>query len=473
MSSPDTEIRTNARPTIFSPLVLLLGFTLINIAALGVCFVAAPWSESSTAAGIIVVLSAIPLGLLELLSIRIYLTHNRIAKELERDLYRSENARLLSQAGKFHDEMRNGRETSALLRHGDRKGLIVGGEALEIVKPAEKSNLTRMMEVYVLQRYVAHEDLRLNEVGKHLHEAAVDRVEPLQRDHELAFLIGLAGTVLGLIVQISLTQSSVLSQTFLTGVIVKACSTFAGIVVALYARSLRERLLEDYDTLVARLVQFASFCLAPLFIPSDRAEIGEVLRQTIIELKTTVAQVKTTLSEALTAAVETAGEALGIQLKDKFATELAEAIKEQITDPFHSDVESLKNAISKSAEGIEEGVQGLKDGTREFKEEFSALSLASTKMGGQLSHAGDVLSALAQKFEGLVNQSDLVAQKLKESEGEFAIAIERSQNNNSNHNGHWMKGELDRAIEDKRKTQQALGDMIDRIASELRKPRST
>src|SRR6266545_2004788 len=104
MSSPDSEIQIHTRIKSLSPFALLSVLTVINVAALGVCFVASPWSESRTAAIVILLLSAVPLGLLECLSIRIYLTHKRIRRELDLDEDRSEDARLPLRAGHLHGE---------------------------------------------------------------------------------------------------------------------------------------------------------------------------------------------------------------------------------------------------------------------------------------------------------------------------------------------------------------------------------
>jgi hypothetical protein len=440
------------------------------VAAFIVCWKTAPWGQPESWAPVIVLLSAIPLACLQFLGIHIFRNYKRIQGELNEDLERAEISRLFSRTTELHNEMRHARGASILRR--DRTALTAT-DSPHIFEAPRKSNLTQKLEQYVSQRYVAGEDLRLDEVDKHLHEIALDQVQPLHRDHELAFLIGLAGTVLGLVVQISLMQSSVLDKTFLTGVVVKACATLMGILVALYARSLRQRLLEDYDELVATLIQFTSFYIAPWFVEinSERAAVSEVLRRTIDEFKHTVDRVKTDLSDALATAVETASNALGKRLKETFATELAESIREQITKPFHAEIERLRTAISQSGDSITDGVRGLKDGAREFKDEYSTLARASTSMGTQLRDSGNVLKSLTDKFEELITQSDSVAQKLKESAGELALAVERSQNNHSGHNGNWMKGELEKLLDDNRKDRQVHAALIDKIAVELHKPK--
>jgi methyl-accepting chemotaxis protein len=304
-----------------------------------------------------------------------------------------------------------------------------------------------------------------------LHEAALDQVQSLQRDHELAFLAGIAGTVLGVVVQITLTPNTA-DKTFLIGVVVKGCSTFVGVMVALYARDMRQRLLDDYDLLVENLVRYASFYLAPHFIEitADRAAVSEVLRRTIEDLKQTVERVKTNLSEALALAVESASKDLGKKLKETFATELSEAIKEQITKPFQAEVERLKTAISQSGESIAAGVRGLNEGTREFKQEAHKLSQASNGMGGQLAEASNVLKFLTQKFEEIVGHADLVSQKLKESQGELALAIERTQNNHASNNGDdRMMAAMEKMLEDGRKDRQVHAEMIDRLVGGNRK----
>ena len=230
---------------------------------------------------------------------------------------------------------------------------------------------------------------------------------------------------------------------------------------------------EDYDELVASLVQFTSFYIAPWFVEinSERAAVSEVLRRTIDEFRHTVDRVKTDLSDALGMAVETASNALGKRLKETFATELAESIREQITKPFHAEIERLRTAISQSGDSITDGVRGLKDGAREFKDEYSTLARASTSMGTQLRDSGNVLKSLTGKFEELITQSDSVAQKLKESAGELALAVERCQNNHSGHNGGWTQREMEKLLEDNRKDRQVHAALIDKIAVELHKPK--
>jgi uncharacterized membrane protein YheB (UPF0754 family) len=189
------------------------------------------------------------------------------------------------------------------------------------------------------------------------------------------------------------------------------------------------------------------------------------LRRSIEELTNAVDRVKTNLTQGLTLAVETASTALGKHLKETFASELSEAIKEQITIPFHADVERLKRAISESSVSITAGVRELKEGTREFKQEYSNLARASVKLGDDVTDAGNVLNSLTHKFEAIVVRADLVAQKLKESEGELALAIERSQNNHNGHNVDQMKVELlQKVVEDSRRDRQLLATMIERFA---------
>ena len=469
MSSLESELQSQVSSTKLSPRLVLLGLVVITVVALLVCVAVSPW-DSPARAALISALSAGPLGFLLYLSIRIYRTYERIHGQLNRDLDRCEYALLPTRAFSLKEQMRGARGASALMRDGNASTPVALSE------PIRRSDLTRTTETYVLQRYVAGEDLRLDEIDKYLREAALDQVQPLQRDHELAFLAGIAGTVLGVVVQISLMPGTVGDQTFLTGVVVKGCSTFVGVMVALYARDMRQRLLDDYDSLVEALVQYASFYLAPCFIDisTDRAAVSEVLRRTIEDLKTTVERVKTNLSDALALAVQTASKDLGKKLKETFATELSEAIKEQITKPFHTEVEGLKTAISQSGESIAAGVRGLNEGTREFKQEAHKLSQASNGMGGQLAEASNVLKFLTQKFEEIVGHADLVSEKLKESQRELALAIERAQNTSGNHNGDdWMRVELEKVLADSRKDRQVHAEMIDRLVGDAKAKRRT
>ncbi len=316
-------------------------------------------------------------------------------------------------------------------------------ESLTPLLASGRSGLVAATESYVTQRFVAGEDLRLDALRDFLNERALDRVDPLQRDHELAFGIGLAGTVLGLGVQLFLAglqsessaQVSVFSQTFLTGVVLKASSTFVGILVAAYARSLRWSLLEGYDRLVAQLEEFVGFRIAPLFtaVRAERGDLGETLRGVIEELKNTVGHIEIHLRTALYEAVERASEALGEKLKQTFASELAESIQEQITKPFRTEVDRLKEAITRTGDAISENARGLRDGAREFQKEFSETVRASFTISKELQDASHVLERVAQKFEEVVEQAERVSTTLRASEGEVARAIQQSRGQDDNH----------------------------------------
>jgi hypothetical protein len=91
-------------------------------------------------------------------------------------------------------------------------------------------------------------------------------------------------------------------------------------------------------------------------------------------------------------------------------------------------------------------------------------------MGGQLAEASNVLKFLTQKFEEIVGHADLVSQKLKESQGELALAIERTQNNHASNNGDdRMMAAMEKMLEDGRKDRQVHAEMIDRLVGGNRK----
>ena len=410
------------------PVVLLL----VDALALAVCFWGSPWADSTEVGLIVFGFSTVPLVLLGLLVIRIARHGGRTDEELE--VLKSEVNALPRRAKVIQERM------------GKARREIEAASGLQTYRPVAsasraRSNPVDEAEEYVTRRFVASEKFQLDGLEQFLGERFLDKVESLQRYHELAFGIGLAGTVLGLGVQVFLAQrlsrSGILSQTFLTGVILKASCTFVGILVASYARSLRTRLLESCDLVASGIAGFVSYYLAPLFVDRYSNQGQGAGSESVPGVEGLVRDLANELKGVLEKAVNRASE----QLKTFAATDLAEAISTKITDPFCAEFRELNRAVHDARQAIEQGTGALQDSAEQVKREVTTAMSSSSDLNEALRETCHTVVAVASSFEVISQQVKDAAQVLGLYRGELEYSIEQARSGNGLPRNHKVVGE--------------------------------
>jgi hypothetical protein len=397
------------------------------------CLYDLPLSHLPVAIWIILSFSVLPLLALGILTALIYFRDRRLRGELEteQDVANS----LVGQEEEIQEEMRAHRK----MAKKPAGALSYTGKWLASAS-GNGSGLVSASRSYVELRCSAGEDLRLDSLRNFMSEYVVKRVEGLQTYHERAFQIGLLGTVAGFIVQIIITQElmqgSFFSQSFLTGVILKAGSTGVGIMVAIYARSRRERLLEQYDRLAQWFEEFAGRHLAIVFTEAsaERGDLADRLQATINEFKRTVAGIDTKLKSAISEAVKDLSGKLGESLKVTLASQLADIITNRITAPFCDEMGKLRMTLSQTQGAMLASARELNDNAVKIKNELASTIKSSSDINEGLSQTKNQVGNLIDKFEKIVKQADSVAHTLHGGQGELALAIKQIRNQDGHHN---------------------------------------
>lgn len=448
-----------------APGLLLPGLLLLAAAAaLVLCAAGSPWDEAPTAALVISLLSAAPLVCLAWMTLRVRARAVGLHRQAQAD--RRAMFALASLGEAVRARLREARRIAVQAQDvaGTPEAATDGLAGLPL-PPATNTSLVRAALDYWTRRYGGGEDVQTDALRAFLGERSLDLLEPLQRSHETAFAVGLAGTVLGLGVQTFLvqrmTEGSLLSQTFLTGVVLKASATFVGILVAGYARSLRWHLLARHDGLIDEIERFVSLQVAPM---SDRASAtgdwAEAVRRIVGHLDGSTHQMARTMAATLRASMR----ATRRDLKRLLTTDLAQALTAQLTAPFAREMEALRFTIRDAGEAVGEGTSALRGAAGEVKAEIGSAIAASSGFLEQLQEAREVVSGVRGQFEHVLAQVTSAADLMAQVRGELELSVERMRATDPpwDHDGR-LAGEVMQAAEALRDGQRSFTQALHEI----------
>jgi hypothetical protein len=383
-----------------------MAILLVDALAVYLCIMATPWKASPVVACFILLKGLVPLSLLAGLAYRVRSVANQEWKRLDED---SGFLATLPSRSKVIEEIQTARRrvlNEANPPHSEATFLNLPKECL-IALALER----------VQQQYVAGEKVSLESVEQTIDEHALERAEPLQRFHELALALGFAGTVLGLAVQGYFAQSfstvGILSNVFLTGFMMATTSTFVGIVVAAYARTLRSRLIQGLDQLRFAIVRHLSYEVLPSCDPESRAiiDLSDMFQGTVDRFAEQVDAMATKLDTTLS---EAAGKVI-TRIEASATNNFIEALKTQVLNRFEREVKEIGTSLTTGAQGIQSTTLMLSRKTDELK---AALTVAA-KLPGDVSR--DMLDAGAE-IKGLVRDIELVRQNFETLAGLLSSA---------------------------------------------------
>ena len=278
---------------------------------------------------------------------------------------------------------------------------------------------------YVQRRLVAGDDFRLDGFREAIRDHIEDLLESLQRFEISAFGVGLAGAVAGLGLQVYIAEETarggVLAQTFLMGIVVKASTTLAGVIVASYAREMRWRLRRVLSRHAEGIEQFAAVQLSPLFnrVARTGGSAPEAVPYTLDELRVALAAMAKTLGVRLNEAVQEAR-----RLLTEFASnDLASAIRVNVAEPLRKDLTAAGASMLGAATGLQTSSAALQGAVDNFGQRMKAAITECGQIGERIQGASAAASGLSAVFEQVVEHARTAATLVQKCTGELSVAI--------------------------------------------------
>jgi hypothetical protein len=322
------------------------------------------------------------------------------------------------------------RVREAVQRRGRPALTVAGGDAdassVTGSMYADGSSLASLGLQQAYQLALAGDRVDLHDLREFLSERALDLAEPLQKDHEHAFAAGLAGTVVGLGAQVYiaglLAQNPGFNQTFFTGVVLKASCTFVGLLVAVYARSLRSTLLARYTSVIDEICMAIAVHIAPL-AQRDKADARDP-ESLINRVSTLLEEQVRTLGESLTTTLSGAIQSAQTSLKAFVSEDLAPAVGREIVEPFATAIGRHTTAIGGAEGAIAAGAQVLSESTVELGARVGEALIASKRGAESLDEVCTVVKHLGTEFDAVALRANEAAREFRRSCGELERVLQ-------------------------------------------------
>jgi len=344
-------------------------------------------------------------------------------------------------------------------RSGDLAGAAEGGPgSIGNVAPAfqldgrdEPQGLPGAMIRDLGGAYIASEALDTARMQENLRRHAMSRCEFLHNRQSLAFMLGLLGTLAGLLIQVFIAQfagvDAIFDNGFFNGAIIAGTSSAQGIVTALYVRSRWIEVQPRFDTLIQTLTDSFRRVFAPRLVNASQREVDVLARK---------------IAEALRRELDSFMSAL-VGKFESFLHELPQQINAAISKTLADKVgEAVKNAMRTMTVAMERIKDELKNTEVAIKDGVYALKLQVDRFvndPGELSQGlKDTLhdaTKIEQGIEHIVEHIKTATSALQETTDQFIQAAKEQPPGQGQ-----VVADLDQLVREQQSLAQLLGESI-------------
>ncbi len=262
------------------------------------------------------------------------------------------------------------------------------------------SDLCRIVLQELRLGYVGNDTLDVGRLDAKLRHRAMSALGPISGRQTIAFMVGLLGTVLGLLIQLFIAQgegSSVLFEDgFFNGVLMSATTTVQGIVTALYIRFQVSHLETRYEDLIVSLTDVFRRLFVPRLGGSAQSELDRFVDRFSEELDRHLQRHTDRLTEKL-------GEFL-----QQIAGQIETAVRVGVTDA----TSGLREAMKLIEADVKQTERALKAGT-------DALGIQIDRLVGQPDAASDRLLKNLALAERTARSLEDIANQVRAMTGSF------------------------------------------------------
>jgi hypothetical protein len=278
----------------------------------------------------------------------------------------------------------------------------------------------------VLRRRAAGEPFSVSSLREDVDNVARELTGNLHNLHLAAFGVGLAGTVLGLVMQLQTARDiaggGLISPDFLNGILLKASCTFVGLCVAWFAWALRESLSADIDRLTLRLEDFVCLELGPVLMrtadtASDPLRLVELV---VREMR----PVLLGLAEEIRAGVAGAIRDGLDRFRDMVQTDLPTVIDRSLVAPFTTEVGNIVTRLRAIETGINDAATGIRAVGDAYNTNVAGVALSLEQLLRNVTTAGGVVQAAAGDLHAVRAGFSGVTDELRTLREEMVATVE-------------------------------------------------
>lgn len=285
------------------------------------------------------------------------------------------------------------------------------------------------------------------------------RVEPvfvtLDGLQTTAFLVGLLGTLTGVLLTVFIAQvdggEAVFSAGFLNGVVVKASTTVLGIVTALYIRNRASRLGDSTNALIADLVALYRRVFVPR-LGGSNTDI-ELLAERVAErLRSQLQDFLGTLTQTL--------EAFLRGLPTEVQTALASALAEKLADPLQRIMSNMTAQVGLVRDAIKDSELAITQGGRDLQVQVERLVGHPQQAGHHLQQTLQQAIRISTEFERIVPQLQGITTALQDLVDQLV-----AQPSAAAGGGIQARDDLERMIQANRQGLEQIAGAIDSLSA--------